>query len=201
VIGTRAFSADAETAAQLVAACVSGFADSGTLCTLKHFPGHGDTATDSHLGAATTDKTLEQLQACEYLPFQAGIDAGADLVMVGHISAPEVTGDDTPASLSYELVTGQLRQALGFDGLVVTDSLSMGAITQNYAADEAAVLALQAGVDLLLMPEDLNLAMNGVLDAVADGRLSQERIDESVTRILTVKLERGILSADAVEAQ
>ena len=199
VIGRRAFSSDPEVAAEMVAACVEGFGDSGILCTLKHFPGHGDTATDSHYGAARSDKTLEELECCEFLPFQAGIQAGAGLVMVGHISLPAVTGDDTPACLSRDIVTGLLRQQLGFEGLAVTDSLSMQAITDAYSPGETAVLALQAGMDLLLMPSDLEGAVDGVLAAVDSGALTEDRIDESVLRILSTKLEQGIISPAPTE--
>lgn len=192
VIGSRAFSSDPQTAAELVAACTDGFLDSGILCTLKHFPGHGDTDTDSHSGAAVSDKSLEDLETCELLPFQAGIDAGAQLVMVSHISLPAVTGDMTPSSLSYEITTVLLRDELGFDGLTITDSMSMQAITDSYTADEAAVKAIQAGIDIILMPEDLDAAVQGVLSAVADGTITEQRIDESVLRILQVKLEQGI---------
>lgn len=192
VIGSRAFSSDPQTAAELVAACTDGFLDSGILCTLKHFPGHGDTDTDSHSGAAVSDKSLEELEACELLPFQAWIDAGAQLVMVSHISLPAVTGDMTPSSLSYEITTVLLRDELGFDGLTITDSMSMQAITDSYFADEAAVKAIQAGIDIILMPEDLDAAVQGVLSAVADGTITEQRIDESVLRILQVKLEQGI---------
>ncbi|MCD8143964.1 MAG: beta-N-acetylhexosaminidase [Oscillospiraceae bacterium] len=193
VIGNRAFSDDPDTAAEMVAACVEGFREAGLLCTLKHFPSHGDTATDSHYGLAETEKTLDELEECELIPFQAGIDAGADLVMVGHISVPNVVGDETPASLSTDIVTGLLREEMGFDGLIVTDSLSMEAITGLYSPGEAAVLAVQAGADLLLMPEDLDAAVEGILDAVERGTVTEERLDESVLRILTVKEEQDIL--------
>lgn len=199
VIGRRAFSSDPEVAAEMVAACVEGFGDSGILCTLKHFPGHGDTATDSHYGAARSDKTLEELENCEFLPFQAGIQAGAGLVMVGHISLPAVTGDETPACLSQDIVTDLLRRQLGFEGLAVTDSLSMQAITDAYTPGETAVLAIQAGMDLLLMPSDLEGAVDGVLAAVESGALTQDRIDESVLRILSTKLEQGIISPSQAE--
>ena len=194
VIGRRAFSSDPEVAAEMVGACVEGFGDSGILCTLKHFPGHGDTATDSHYGAARSEKTLEELEACEFLPFQSGIQAGAKLVMVGHISLPAVTGEDTPGCLSPDIVTGLLRQQLGFEGLAVTDSLSMQAITDAYTPGETAVLAVQAGMDLLLMPSDLEGAVEGLLAAVESGDLTEARIDESVLRILSTKLEQGIIS-------
>lgn len=194
VIGTRAFSSDPQTAAELVAACTEGFLDSGILCTLKHFPGHGDTDTDSHSGAAVSEKSLEELEACELLPFQAGIAAGAEFVMVSHISLPAVTGDMTPASLSYEITTVLLRDKLGFEGVAITDSMTMRAITDTYSPGEAAVRAIQAGIDIILMPEDLDAAAQGVLSAVGDGTISQSRIDESVLRILQAKLKQGILS-------
>ncbi|MCD8383984.1 MAG: glycoside hydrolase family 3 protein [Clostridiales bacterium] len=198
VIGSRAFSSDAEKAAELVASAVQGFRDGGILCCLKHFPGHGDTATDSHYGLAETTKTLDELRETEFLPFQAGIDAGAELVMVGHISTPNITGDSVPASLSSYMVTDILRGELGFDGLVVTDSLSMEAVTDQYGSGEAAVLAVQAGVDLLLMPEDLSAAVSALESAVDNGTLTESRIDESVLRILSVKLEYGIIDIRTV---
>ncbi|MCC8181715.1 MAG: glycoside hydrolase family 3 protein [Clostridiales bacterium] len=198
VIGNRAFSSDAEEAAELVASAVQGFRDGGILCCLKHFPGHGDTATDSHYGLAETTKTLDELRETEFLPFQAGIDAGAELVMVGHISTPNITGDSVPASLSSYMVTDILRGELGFDGLVVTDSLSMEAITDQYGSGEAAVLAVQAGVDLLLMPENLSSAVSALEKAVNDGTIAESRIDESVLRILSVKLEYGIIDISTV---
>lgn len=197
VIGSRAFSSDGATAAQRVAAAVRGFHSSGMLCALKHFPGHGDTATDSHSGYAQTNKTWEELMQVEMLPFLSGIREGADLVMVGHIAAPRVTGDQTPASLSYEMITNRLRGELGFTGVVCTDAMNMGAIFQAYTSAQAAVKAIQAGVDILLMPEDLNQAVQGLLDAVNDGTLTQARIQESVLRILELKLENGIIPLEA----
>ncbi len=194
VIGSRAFSSEPETAAELVAACVGGFRASGMLCTLKHFPGHGDTATDSHYGAAVVQKTMAELEACELLPFRAGIDAGAEFVMVGHLCVPAVTGDQTPASLSPLLTTGLLRDDLGFGGLVITDSMQMKAVTGQYSPGEAAVLAIQAGADIILMPEDLAAAADGLLAAVERGDISEQRLDESVLRVLRLKIERGIIT-------
>ena len=193
VIGTRAFASDAQMAADCVAGAVAGYAGTGVACCLKHFPGHGDTAQDSHDGAVYTEKTLDELRLCEFLPFAAGIDAGAPLVMAGHIQAPNAWEDGLPASLSPQALTGILRGELGFKGLIVTDSLSMGAITTAYTPGEAAVLALQAGADLLLMPAGLADAFDGVITAVEDGRLSEGRIDESVFRILTLKQQLGLL--------
>ena len=191
VIGDRAYSQDFAQAAELIPAAVEGFHLGGTACTLKHFPGHGDTKEDSHSGAAYVDKTLEQLRQEELLPFRAGIDAGADMVMLGHLTVAEL--DSEPAPFSYRIVTELLRGELGFDGVVITDSLKMKAVTDRYSSGETAVKAVQAGVDLLLCPEDLDAAVEALIQAVESGGISQERIDESVTRILSMKRDRGIL--------
>ena len=190
VIGTRAFSADPEMAAACVAAAVRGFSEVDVLCCLKHFPGRGDNATNGHDGAGTLDKTLEELRSCELRPFAAGIAAGAPLVMVGHISAPSAVPPEEanlPASLSPGLIDGLLRQELGFTGLVVTDSLAMGAITENFTPGEAAVRALQAGADLLLMPADLAEAFDAVTEAVETGAIPEAALNAKVARILAAK--------------
>ncbi|MCC8196782.1 MAG: glycoside hydrolase family 3 protein [Ruminococcus sp.] len=192
VIGNHAFSTVADVAAEMVAAAVRGFEDSGILCTLKHFPGHGDTGTDSHIGYTELDKSLDELWETEFVPFVSGIEAGADLVMVGHISVPQVTGDDTPASLSATMIS-ILRDDLGFDGLIITDSMQMEAITDRYTSAEAAVMAIQAGVDIILMPDNLENAANGIIEAVENGEISEERIAESVLKILETKIEAGII--------
>ena len=192
VIGTRAFSQDAATAAAMAGAMAQGLQAQGILPTLKHFPGHGDTAEDSHSGLAYSHRTKEEMLACEFLPFiqpaqgEGGI--GPHAIMVGHIAAPALDGD-TPASLSYPIVTGLLRGELlqGEDVLVVTDSLAMGAITEQYTPAEAAVQALNAGCDILLMPDGLTEAFDGVVAAVENGTVSEERLNESVARILRVK--------------
>jgi len=192
VIRTRAFSADPEEAARMAGAMAQGLRFSGIIPTFKHFPGHGDTAQDSHLGVAVSDKTRAELAACEWLPYSSN-DLTGCAVMIGHIAVPEITGDRTPASLSPEIVSGCLRGELGFSGLVITDSLAMGAVARSYAPGEAAVLALQAGCDVLLMPADLHEAYTAVLDAVDAGTLTEERIDESVRRILEYKALAGLL--------
>lgn len=192
VIGRRAFSDDPQQAAEMVAAAVEGFQEAGVLCCLKHYPGHGDTAEDSHKALAVTQKSWQELLSCELVPFQAGIDAGADLVMAGHIAAPQVTGEDTPASLSQPLLQS-LRQELGFDGVIVTDSLAMEGITGLYTPGQAAVLAVQAGVDILLMPDGLAEAFDAVVAAVEDGTIPQSRIDESAARVLALKAKRGLI--------
>ena len=192
VISRRAYSTDAQQAAQMVAAAVEGFHEAGMLCTVKHFPGHGDTGQDSHYGTATSYKTWEEMKAMEMLPFEAGIAAGADVVMTAHITTPNATTDGLPASLSYTMITERLRGELGFQGVIVTDALEMNAIKKHFTPAESAVAALRAGVDVLLMPSDLRAAFDGVVQAVEDGTLSEERLNESVRRILTLKQKAGL---------
>ena len=186
-IGVRSFGSDPDMTAQMVEQAVKGFQDHQVSAVIKHFPGHGGTTTDSHNGAAIVNRSLEELRSAEFLPFEAGIQAGVDMVMVGHLQVPQVISDDTPASLSSEMITDVLRNELGYDGIVITDSLSMGAITTYYTSADAAVKCIQAGVDMLLMPYSFTEAYQGVLDAVNSGEISEERINESVTRILKVK--------------
>lgn len=201
VIGERAFSSDPHVAAKMISACVQGFRDSEMLCTLKHFPGHGDTVADSHYGEAQITKTLEELYQCELIPFQEGIDSGVPLVMIGHLTAPKITEEDVPATLSYEIVTKLLREEMGFDGIVITDSMSMQAITEKYSSGIAAVKAIQAGADIVLMPQNLQDAVNGILSAVREGTLTEERIDESVLRILQAKISKNIITLDDKEIE
>ncbi len=191
VIGERAYSTDFSETAELVVAAVEGFNEGGVACTLKHFPGHGDTATDSHLGMACSYKTIEELGSQEYLAFESGIDAGADMVMVGHITMTNI--DNLPATISPTMIKGELRGKLGFDGVVITDALAMGAVANYYESGELAVKCVQAGDDILLMPADLSAAVKGIEDAVSDGTLTEARIDESVLRILELKEKRGML--------
>ena len=191
VIGDRAYSDDFAQAAELIPAAVQGFHDGGVACVLKHFPGHGGTTGDSHYGSAYVDRTLDQLRAGELLPFQAGIDAGADAVMIGHLIVPDVSED--PAVFSYKLVTELLRKEMGFSGVVMTDALAMKAISDHYGDGEVAVRAVQAGVDMLLCPMDLDTAIDALTQAVEEGTIRESRIDESVERILLLKLRRGLL--------
>ena len=189
-IGDRAYSDDYDEAAELVAAAVKGFHDGGVICCLKHFPGHGSTKTDSHDGAATVDKTLPQLRQEDLKPFMSGITAGADMVMVGHLTVP--TMDDAPASLSHKIVTNLLRYDLGFRGVIVTDGLQMQALAQ-YTDGEKAVLALAAGNDMLLEISDVPGTVATIEKALADGTLTQAALDQSVLRILQLKLAHGIV--------
>jgi beta-N-acetylhexosaminidase len=191
IIGARAYSDDFEQAAALVAAAVRGFTDHGVICTLKHFPGHGDTAEDSHVESAYVDKTQDELMAQELLPFVSGIEAGADMVMVGHLTVPAM--DKAPATISYTIVTGLLRNTLGFDGVVITDGLGMNAVAGYCSPAQIAVKAIGAGVDILLGPVSLPEATSGIIEALETGELTIEQIDESVLRILILKLKHGII--------
>ena len=192
VIGNRAFSTDPAIAADLVATCTWGFYDAQVISCLKHFPGHGDTAADTHHGYAESNKTLAQMEQAELLPFAAGISAGAPMVMAAHIACPQITGSDMPASLSPIMVQQILRTEMGFAGVVINDAMDMGAITEKYPDGEAAVLALEAGCDIILMPQDLTSAVQAVETAVDTGRISIDRLNESVLRILTLKVEYGL---------
>ena len=194
VIGRRAFGSDAETVTQRGLACLTAMEESGIIPVVKHFPGHGDTDTDSHVGLPVVDKTREELLEMELLPFQAAIDAGAPAVMVGHILMTQID-PDKPATLSSEVVTGLLREELGCDEVVFTDDLTMGAITQNYGLGEAAVLAVEAGCDVLLVCHEtggVEEVCAALLDAVDTGRITEDRLDQSVRRILTLKQNYGL---------
>ena len=190
----RSFSSDPERCASMVSVSVGALQDGGVAACLKHFPGYGTATADDHNGSVSLDRTLEQLEQTEFVPFSAGIGKGAYFVMVSHLSVPAVTGDDTPADLSEKLVTELLRNTLHFQNVVITDAQNMGSIAQNYTSAEAAVAALRAGVDMILMPQDLQGAYDGVTKAIADGVLTEDRIDRSVLRILNVKIQLGLLS-------
>lgn len=189
VIGDRSFGTDSALVADMVMAELKGLSDAGVYGAVKHFPGHGATAEDSHEGQAVSERTLEELMAQELVPFASAIDAGARFIMVGHIAVPNVTGDDTPASLSEKMIKEVLRTQLGYNGIVITDAMNMGAVTEKYSAGEAAVQAVLAGADMILMPEDYETAYNGLLEAVKNGTITEQRIDESVIRIIKVKQE------------
>ena len=191
VVKYRSFSSDPQIASELTAAAVKGFHNSGIWTTLKHFPGHGATVEDSHEGFARSDRNLNELRQCEFLPFEYGIKEKSEFVMVGHISVPEASGEDIPASLSETVVSDFLRGELKYDGIIITDAMNMGAISEYYSSSEAAVMAVQAGVDMILMPSDFQAARKGILDAVRDGRILEERLDESVRRILELKVKEN----------
>lgn len=184
----RSFGTTADAVAPMVESAVKGFLDGGIMCCAKHFPGIGGAQGDSETETITTDKTLDQLRQEELVPFERAIAAGVPMVMVGHISCPKVTGDSAPASLSRAIVTDVLRGELGFDGIIITDSLGMGAVAGLHKARDLGVAAIEAGVDMLLMTPELTASYQGVLDAVKAGTITEERIDESVTRIVRAKL-------------
>lgn len=189
VVKKRSFGSDAELVSRMSMAVVKGLEEHGIYATLKHYPGHGATLSDSHKGYAYTDKTLEELMEEELIPFKEGISEDIHFIMVAHISVPEITKDTVPCSLSPYMVTDVLREQLGYQGIVITDAMNMGAISQEYNSKEASVMALKAGVDLVLMPTDFEEAYQGVLSAIEEGELTEERIDESVRRVLRVKIE------------
>ena len=189
-IGDRAYSDDYDEAAELIASAVKGFHDGGALCCLKHFPGHGSTATDSHEEAAIVQKDPDTLKKEDLKPFVSGIKAGADMVMIGHITVPEI--DDAPASMSRKITTDLLRKNLGFEGVIITDGLQMAA-AGSIPDGEKALRCLNAGADLLLEIADVQGTIETLEQAVKDGKLKESRIDESVLRVLHMKLEYGIL--------
>lgn len=191
VIGDRAYSDDFQQAAVLVASAVEGFHAGGVATVLKHFPGHGDTSEDTHYGAVFITKTLEEIREKELLPFQAGIQADSDMVMIGHLILSDI--DDQPAPFSHKIVTELLRQELGFDGVIITDGLQMKAMTDFYSDGEIACSAVKAGVDMLLCPANPEEAAAALEDAVINGDLTESRIEESVLRILKMKKERGMI--------
>ena len=187
IIGTRAFSDKPEVAAPMVAEYVKGMADAGVVSCLKHFPGHGDTYADTHLGYAVSHKSWEEMLDCEMVTFRAGIDAGVPMVMTAHISAPKVTGSEIPSTLSPVILQDKLRKELGFKGVIITDGMEMGAITREYTSEQAAILAIQAGADILLGTREYPKVFDAVLKAVQDGTIPESRIDQSVRRILKLK--------------
>ena len=188
VIGERAYSDNADQASKLVAAAVKGFNEGGIVPALKHFPGHGDTAGDSHEGAVTSD----EISADALKPFKSGIDAGTGMVMVGHITVPSVD-PDKPATLSSKIVPEKLRKELGYNGVVITDSMTMQAITDNY--DHATIVKgiFDADIDMILCPDNLDEYISAIEAALKDGSITAAQLDAKVERILTLKYERGIM--------
>ncbi|HET6286625.1 MAG TPA: glycoside hydrolase family 3 protein [Amycolatopsis sp.] len=204
VIGVRSFSGRPDLASEFVGAQVKGFQNSGrrsetVSAAAKHFPGHGDAATDSHHELPRIDRSEASWRETDVPPFKAAIKAGIDSIMSAHIQFPSLDPSGEPATLSKPILTGKLREELGYRGVVVTDSLSMDAVRERHSDAEIPVLALKAGIDQLLMPVNLELAITSVLDAVRKGKLTEKRIDESVLRVLKLKLNRGILTSPFVD--
>ena len=193
VINIRSFGADPKTVGEFVAAEVRGVREAGCLATLKHFPGHGDTATDSHIGLSTISGDAKELNSVELVPFKAAILSGVDSVMTAHLAVPNVTGDNLPASLNPKISTDILRNDLKFKGIITTDSMEMGAITKNYPNGESTVMAIKAGADLVLFPPDVDAAIAAVESAVKRGEISEKRLDDSVRRLLSAKYRLGVV--------
>lgn len=186
-IGDRSFGSDPELCGRMAAKYIEGLHENKIASCAKHFPGLGDTETDSHTGEAWSSRTLEDYRKAEFISFQSAIKAGTDMIMVAHLSNTELTGSDLPASLNKVVITDILRDELGYEGVIITDSFQMGAVTERFDSADAAVTAFEAGADLLLMPVDFGAARKGILDAVESGRISEERIDESLRRIFLTR--------------
>ncbi len=201
VINTRSFGEDPQRVAALSAAFVRGLQRTGVAATPKHFPGHGDTDIDSHLGLPVINVSRQRLHEIELVPFAASIGAGAAGMMTAHIALPAAFGDSTPATLSARMMRGLLRDTLRFRGLTVTDAMTMEGIAKGYGVEESSIRAVEAGDDVLLMPPDVTRAINAVVGAVKSGRLSKARIDESVRRILELKLRTGAIARPLVSLE
>ena len=187
VIGSRAFSNEPEMAADMVKAYLHGLQKTGIIGCLKHFPGHGDTYADSHFGYAMSRKTWEEMASCEMIPFKAGISAGTQLIMTAHISLPNVTGSNIPSTLSPMILQDKLRGELGYHGVIITDAMEMGAILRQYPVEDASIMAIKAGVDILLCVREYPKVFDAVVSAVRRGEIPESRIDESVRRILKLR--------------
>lgn len=187
VMGSRSYGSDAEFAGKCVASALWGLEEQGVDTCLKHFPGMGSTTQNTDEGLASTERSAESFRANEFVVFQTGIDSGADMVLVSNMSAPALAGDNTPCSMSSAVVTDILRNEMGFKGVIITDAMDMKAISEYYGADEAAVMALRAGCDMILRPEDFEKAYNGVLEAVRNGEISEERVNDALRRIYRIK--------------
>lgn len=187
IIGNRAFSDDPQVAAPMVVNYLQGLKDAGITGCVKHFPGHGDVKTDTHFGYASTQKTWDEMLGCEMVTFKAGIQWGCQLIMTAHIGTPSITGNDVPATMSSVILEDKLRHELGYQNIIIADGMDMGAITQQYTSGQAAVGCIQAGVDIVLCPKNFVEAFDAVVKAVADGTITEERINQSVRRILKLK--------------
>lgn len=199
VINIRSFGEDPKRVAELVSAFTRGVHDGGALSTAKHFPGHGDTATDSHIGLATITADRPRLDNTELVPFRAAINAGVDSIMVAHVAVPKVSGDELPATLSPKLTNELLRRDLNYQGIIVTDSLGMGAIIKSFPNGTAAVQAIKAGADVALMPPNPKAAIDAIEGAVKSGELTEDRINESVKRLLHAKYRLGLIKQRFVD--
>lgn len=193
VIGKRAFGSTPSLVSKMVDAEIKGFHKAKIMACVKHFPGHGDTKGDTHTGYVSIKKNWNALKKCEIVPFKKAFSSSTDMVMVAHITANKISKDKLPASLSYNMITKKLRKELKYNGVVITDSMEMGAVADNYTSAESAVMAIKAGADIVLMPYDFKAAYNAVLKAVKSGKISEKRLNESVLRILKLKKKYGLI--------
>lgn len=210
VIGVRSFSENPALTAELGTAYIEGMQGSGTIATAKHFPGHGDTEVDSHVGLPEVPYEMDRLKEVELYPFQQAMNAGVDAIMSAHITFPKIdetkviskkTGEEIslPATLSHRILTGLMREEMNYDGLIVTDAMNMAAITEHYGTVDAAILSVKAGTDIVLMPVGLEAVRAGLLEAIDNGDIKEKRIDASVKRILSLKIKRGIFKEESPE--
>lgn len=195
-IGNRSFGSNADIVAELSSAVVKGLQSRNVSATLKHFPGHGDADGDTHQASVNIESDLNRLRNVDFVPFREGIKAGADFMMISHISISRVAGNTIPASLSSLVMQDIVREELEFDGVIITDAFDMKAITNLYTSQEAAVKAIKAGADVVLVPENFTAAYNAVVNAVITQDISESRINESVFRILKTKIKRGLILSD-----
>ncbi|WP_285731527.1 glycoside hydrolase family 3 N-terminal domain-containing protein [Nocardiopsis sp. ATB16-24] len=203
VIGIRSFGSDPDLVARMAVTEANAYSEGGVVPVVKHFPGHGDTDVDSHTGLPVIDLPRDRWEAEHLPPFQAAVDAGVDAIMTAHVLMPQLdeSEDPEPATISPSLIGGILRDELGYDGVVTTDALNMEGVRRHHPDGEIAVRVLEAGVDQLLMPPDPAAAVSSIREAVEQGRLTEERIDESVLRVLTLKERRGVLEAGAMDVE
>ena len=190
VIGKRSFGSNSDVVSNMGLSLARGLRENGVIPVFKHFPGHGNTSVDSHEALPILDKSKEELYTLDLIPFKSAIEDNAEMIMIGHLAVPSITGDNTPASLSKKLITGLLKEEMGYSGLVITDALNMKALTNYYSQEEIYVKAIEAGVDILLMPSSSRGALKAVKDALVNGEISEDRIDESVRKILKLKYEK-----------
>ena len=191
IIGTRSFSSNPDSAGIMVCSYLDGLKANGIIGCIKHFPGHGDTKTDTHLGYAETQKTWTEMLNCEMIPFKMGIQHGVETIMTAHIAAPNVDTSNVPSTLSSIILQDKLRNELGYQNIIVSDAMEMGAIVQNYTPEDATVKCILAGVDVVLCVQSYKKAYDAVVNAVKAGTISEERINQSVRRILLLKRQHG----------
>lgn len=186
-IGDRSFGDDATAVASNVTAGIGGLKEAGITSCISHFPGQGNANGDPNQSMCSTDKTKADMDSCELIPFRAAIDEGVEMIMVGNFAAPELTGDNLPCTFSKAISTELLRDEMGYDGIIITDALNAKCISDYYGADEAAIKAIKSGVDMILLPEDFELAYSGVIEAINEGTIDIRRIDDALARIYKVK--------------